>query len=193
MQQTTRFLYICVWEQQARRNDLGGNVMAYQVGDRVVYGIHGVCLIVDVEEQYFGGEVTKYYVLQPVYDDKGKVFVPVGNERLERKMRRILSAEEINELIREMPSEDAIWIADDNLRKERYRQILLVGDRRELVRLIKTLYLRQQEQTAKGKKLYKNDEKVMKEAEKMLYEEFAHVLDIRPDQVLPFIMQQVEV
>ncbi len=37
-----------------------------------------------------------------------------------------------------------------------------------LVRLIKTLYLRQQEQAAKGKKLYKNDEKVMKEAEKML-------------------------
>ena len=63
--------------------------MAYQVGDRVVYGIHGVCLIVNVEEQRFGGEVTKYYVLQPVYDDKGKVFVPVGNERLERKMRRI--------------------------------------------------------------------------------------------------------
>lgn len=48
-------------------------------------------------------------------------------------------------------------------------------------------------QAAKGKKLYKNDEKVMKEAEKMLYEEFAHVLDIRPDQVLPFIMQQIEV
>ncbi len=167
--------------------------MTYQVGDRVVYGIHGVCLIVDVEEQRSGGEVTSYYVLQPVYDDKGKVFVPVGNERLERKMRRILSAEEIYELIREMPSEDAIWIADDNLRKEQYRLILLNGDRRELIRLIKTLYLRQQEQAAKGKKLYKNDEKVMKEAEKMLYEEFAHVLDIRPEQVLPFIMQQIEV
>ena len=167
--------------------------MTYQVGDRVVYGIHGVCLVADVEEQRTAGEVTQYYVLQPVYDDKGKVFVPVGNERLERKMRRILSKEEIYELIQEMPSKDPIWIADDAVRKEQYRQILLAGDRRELVRLIKTLYLRQQEQSAKGKKLYKNDEKVMKEAEKMLYEEFAHVLDISPSQVLPFIMQQIEV
>lgn len=167
--------------------------MAYQVGDRVVYGIHGVCLITDIEKQKSGTEVTSYYILQPVYDEKGKVFVPVGNERLEKKMRRILSKAEIYELIKEMPSEDGIWIDDEAVRKERYKQILLIGDRRELVRLIKTLYLHQQEQAAKGKKLYKNDEKVMKEAEKMLYEEFAHVLDIRPDQVLPFIMQQVEV
>ena len=167
--------------------------MTYQVGDRVVYGIHGVCEIADVEEQKNGGEVTSYYILQPVYDNKGKVFVPVGNERLEKKMRRILSEQEIYELIQEMPAEDSIWIADETARKEKYRQILLTGDRRELVRLIKTLYQRQQEQAAKGKKLYKNDEKVMKEAEKMLYEEFAHVLDIQLDQVLPFIMQQIEV
>ncbi len=33
--------------------------MAYQVGDRVVYGIHGVCLIVDVEEQRFAGAVDQ--------------------------------------------------------------------------------------------------------------------------------------
>ena len=44
-----------------------------------------------------------------------------------------------------------------------------------------------------GTELVGADEKVMKEAEKMLYEEFAHVLDIRPSQVLPFIMQQIEV
>lgn len=167
--------------------------MKYQVGDRVVYGIHGVCLITDIEEQRSGTEVISYYILRPVYDDKSKVFVPVGNERLEKKMRRILSVEEIYELIKAMSSEESIWIADETLRKERYRQILLTGDCRGLVRLIKTLYQRQQEQVAKGKKLHKNDEKVMKEAEKMLYEEFAHVLDIRPDQVLPFIMQQVEV
>ena len=33
---------------------------------------------------------------------------------------------------------------------------------------------------------------VMKEAEKMLYEEFAYVLNIRKE-VLPFILQQVQV
>ena len=32
----------------------------------------------------------------------------------------------------------------------------------------------------------------MKDAEKLLYDEFAHVLSISPEQVLPFIMEQVE-
>lgn len=33
----------------------------------------------------------------------------------------------------------------------------------------------------------------MKEAEKMLYEEFAYALNIRKEEVLPFILQQVQV
>ena len=33
----------------------------------------------------------------------------------------------------------------------------------------------------------------MKEAEKMLYEEFAYVLNIRQDQVLPFILEQIQI
>lgn len=163
--------------------------MAYEVNDTVLYGIHGVCRIADIEEE----KGAVYYVLRPVYDEKAKVFVPKGNERLEKKMRRILSAEEIYQLIREMPEEESIWIQDENVRKERYKRILAEGDRRQLIRLIKTLYLQQQSQTGRGKKLYKVDEKFMKEAEKMLYEEFAHVLDIRPEQVVPFITQQIKV
>lgn len=33
----------------------------------------------------------------------------------------------------------------------------------------------------------------MKDAENMLYEEFAYVLKIRKEQVLPFIMEQVQI
>ena len=45
----------------------------------------------------------------------------------------------------------------------------------------------------KGKKLHVNDARIFIEAEKMLYEEFAHVLHIEREQVLPFIMEQMEV
>ena len=33
----------------------------------------------------------------------------------------------------------------------------------------------------------------IKEAERLLYEEFAYVLNIRQDQVVPFIFQQIQV
>lgn len=43
------------------------------------------------------------------------------------------------------------------------------------------------------KRLHISDESFLKDAEKLLYEEFAHVLNITKDQVLPFIMRQIEI
>ena len=43
-----------------------------------------------------------------------------------------------------------------------------------------------------GRKVHVCDERFLKEAEKILYDEFAHVLDIEPEQVLPYIFDQIE-
>ncbi len=37
------------------------------------------------------------------------------------------------------------------------------------------------------------DRYFMKEAEKKLHEEFAYVLNIKPDEVIPFITEQIKV
>ena len=36
-----------------------------------------------------------------------------------------------------------------------------------------------------------SDERFLKDAERLLYDEFALVLRIKPDQVLPFILKQI--
>ena len=54
------------------------------------------------------------------------------------------------------------------------------------------MYFKQQELTAAGKKLHAADERIMKEAEKLLYDEFSVVFDIRPEEVLPLIMKRLE-
>ena len=132
-------------------------------------------------------------MLKPVYAPDSTFFVPVDNENLVSKMRRILSGEEIKKLIQEMPDQNSYWIEEEEDRKERYQQILSSGNRTELVRMIKALHSHQQEQQKKGRRLHISDERFMKEAEKMLYEEFAYVLNIRKEEVLPFILQQVQV
>ena len=86
-----------------------------------------------------------------------------------------------------------IWIDDDTQRYETYHAILQSGDRTQLVQLIKTLYLHQQERREQKKKLHSADEKFMKEAEHLLYEEFAYVLNIKREQVVPFITEQIEI
>ena len=163
----------------------------YQVHDTVLYSTQGVCEIEEIVKKKVSGKQMSYYVLKPVYDKKSTVFVPVDNPALTARMHRPLSAAEVYELVHAMPQEQCIWVEDEFARRDQYKQILTSGNREQLVRLIKTLYMHQQVQKSKGRKLHSTDEHFLKEAEKLLYEEFAHVLHIRCEQVLPFIMQQL--
>ena len=164
----------------------------FAINDVISYSVHGVCRISEIAEKNFTGTPKTYYVLRPVGDEAGTLYVPVDSEELVPKMHRVLSSQEIQEMIRSMPEKEALWIENDNERKDVYKEIIAKGDRMELIRLIKAIYLHQKEQKAKGKKLYEMDARFMKTAEKMLYEEFAHTLHIAPDQVLPFILKQLD-
>ena len=104
-----------------------------------------------------------------------------------------MTINEVYSLINTMPHNESIWIEDINLRKEKYTKILKSGDNKQLVKLIRTLYLEKEKKKVEGKKLYVNDEKIMTNAEKLLHEEFALVLDIKVDEVLPFILGKLEV
>ena len=75
-----------------------------------------------------------------------------------------------------------------NLRKETYNEILKKGNKKDIVKLIKTLYMEKLRKKEEGKKLNAGDEKIMNEAEKLLHEEFALILNIKVDEVLPFIL-----
>lgn len=162
------------------------------VSDVVLYGTEGACEIVDIAEKDLGAGVREYYILQPVYRKEATVFVPTGSEKLVARMRRVLTADEIEEIIQEMPGEESVWIQNEAERKTRYKEILAEGDSRKLVRLIKTLYLHQKEQNARGRKLHMADERAFKEAERLLYDQFALALRIQPDEVLPYIVKRIE-
>ena len=164
----------------------------YQVDDTVLYGTNGVCRVAEIVPKNFGGKITEYYVLRPIRNSHNTIYVPVQNQALASKMRRVLSPEEIYALIQAMPEVNALWYEDENERKEKFREIITRGDRQELIRVMKALYLHQREQQARGKKLHLADERFFKEAEKMLYEEFAIVLNMEPEQVVPLILEQIQ-
>lgn len=163
----------------------------YQVNDYVVYGSTGVCQVTNISRENFGGTVSReYYVLNPIYGNSVDIFIPTDNQNV--VMRHILSKAEIMDLIRSMPEIDSEWIADDSFRKSTFSEILQSGDQRKVVQLIKTLHDRQVDLENNGKRLTSGDSDVMKSAEKLLYNEFALVLDIQPDQVVPFILKKTK-
>ncbi|MBQ9956816.1 MAG: CarD family transcriptional regulator [Ruminococcus sp.] len=159
--------------------------------DIVVYSTYGVCRVDAVEERDFTGSAEKYYILRPVGDSRNTFYVPVANENLTRLMRKVLTREEIQELINIMPDDNYIWIEDEFRRKEEYRRIIRDGDRAELVKLIKTLYIHRKERSELKKKLHSADEHFLKEAENLLHDEFAYVLGIKREEVIPYIRSHI--
>ena len=106
-------------------------------------------------------------------------------------MKEILSPEEIKELIHSLPDKEPLWSDDDKERAELYREIFEKGERGDIIRVIKTLYDKKTELSEKGKKLRSHDEAVFNRAEKMIYDEFALVLDIKREDVVPFILENI--
>lgn len=166
----------------------------FSVGDTVIYG-NTVCRITGTKDMKCEQKVRKYYVLTPIYERHERdstYYLPIGSKKVERKMIPTLSADEIRALIKDMPNEDTIWIENKNERAAQYKQILAGEDRRALVKLIKTLHLQQRELKAAGRKLNVADAQFLRYAEKALYDEFALVLNIEREEILPYIAGQME-
>ena len=162
-----------------------------QVNDYVVFGATGVCQVMDIVHETFTGQAEReYYVLNPVFANSSTIYVPIDNQKV--KMRQVMTRDEITALIRTMPDIASDWIADDQTRRVEFAEITKSGDPARLVWLIKMLHQRQSELQAAGKKLSSADAEAMKVAEQVLHNEFALVLDINPEQVVPFIIGQID-
>lgn len=164
----------------------------YQCGDRVLYGIHGVCTITAVEEQVIDRKRVEYYVLEPLAQPGARFLVPTKNEAAVAKLRRMLSQQELSDLLRcEQIQEDA-WIEDEGKRKQHYRDLICSGDRAALLSMVNTLHRHKQEQAAAGRKFHLCDENFLRDAERLLNSEFSLVLDIAPSEVGEFVLNAMK-
>ena len=107
-------------------------------------------------------------------------------------MRKTLSKEEADELIEEIPSINEIWVDGDKAREEKYKECIRSCDCRELVRIIKTLFLRREERLKAGKKITTTDERYLRLAEDHLYSELSVALEIPVDNMRSYITERVE-
>lgn len=164
----------------------------FQINDVILYGTQGVCEITGIEEKIISGAKKKYYVLKPVKDQGATIYAPTENEQVLKKMRRLLTEGEINDLIDSMPEEKMIWIPNVNERKESYKQILAGGNHLELIQMIKAIYAHKQEREAEGKRLHMSDEHFFKDAEQILFNEFQYVLKLNSkDELMTYIFNRL--
>ena len=164
-----------------------GALKMLKKGDVISYGTTGVCKVEDECEQTVKGQKKRYIVLKPVHQANSTLYVPVDNDELKTKFKPLLTGEEIEEIIKEMPEESSLWKESSSERAELYSQILESGDRKRLAQLVRTLYLRQKHLISRGRHLHSLDERFFKNAENLLFDEFSAVLGISQDEVFDFI------
>jgi CarD family transcriptional regulator len=106
-------------------------------------------------------------------------------------MRSISSKAEIDEAIAQIPSYEVSWVEDDRARAEQFRNQLHTCCLTEWTKLIKTLLAQKEKKTEQGKKLRQSDETVLKNAQRLIHEEFATSLHIPVEQVSEYIRSKI--
>lgn len=162
----------------------------FKLEDVIICGKYGVCKVDEIGPVSFGGGAKNkmYYTLVPVYDTNSKAYVPVENDKI--IMRPVMSEEEAKELISDIEGIDALWISEEKKRESLFKEAMYKYDCRELIKIIKAVYIRKRERTAQGKKVTMNDERYLHTAEENLYGELAVALKMDKDEVRAYILER---
>lgn len=164
----------------------------YQVGDQVMYGIHGVCRVVALEERLVDRKRLTYLALEPEGQAGSRYLVPTHNASAMSKLRQLLTQEELESLLCSEEVHQDRWIPDENRRKQSYREMIGSGDHCALMGMISTLYRHKEAQAAAGRKCHLCDENFLRDAEKLLTGEIALVMGMEPEQARTYLRQQLK-
>ena len=163
----------------------------YQVGQKIVYGIHGVCCIVDLEEKKIDRKTIWYFVLEPIDQPGSRYYVPSENQAALAKIRPLSTKEELAALLT-APLAENVWIVDENRRKQHYRELVSSVNLKAMIDMVRCLRLHRRQQMEQGRKFHQCDENFLRDAQKILSTEIAMVMGIPDDQVDTYLQTVFE-
>ncbi|WP_294372564.1 CarD family transcriptional regulator [uncultured Clostridium sp.] len=163
----------------------------FKVDDYIIYGGNGVCRVADigVPEISRSDIEREYYTLEPIYES-GRIFAPVDNEKI--VMRKVITKEEAENIIENIPSVEVNWIDDMKERENQFKDIIHHYDCSGFVKIIKTLLERKKKCASAGKKMSTSDANYLKKAKEYLCGEFAIALNIPKDNVDGYIKERLK-
>lgn len=145
-----------------------------------------VCKIIDIRKNKFTN--LDCYILNPLFDNSLTISVPTDNKN--GYLRKLLTKEEIENLIKEIPNIKAIDADIKNMENE-YRNLLHTGSHENLIKIIKTTYLRNKQRLENNRSVGEKDKEYFNKAEQYLYNELSVVLGKSYDDTKEYIISKV--
>ena len=163
----------------------------YHTGQKVIYGVHGICTVTGKETRRFGKTKSDFYVLQPISTPDSKFYIPTDNPTALTKLRPLMTRQEVLDMLHSDRIRESAWVSDENQRKLLYREVLAGAGRAEILSMICCVHRHKQEQQLLGKRLHQCDEGFLKDAQKLLNAELSYIMGLAPDEILPFIRREM--
>lgn len=150
----------------------------YQIGEKVVYGSEGACIIEAIEERDYGQEYKEYYKLVPLYRQQSTIYVPVQNEQKGR-LRSLMNKSSLEKIVEQTLIAPTEWINDNKRRQQQTMETIKSGDVENILVLIKTIMTHQQE-----KMLNSRDKEMLQKAQKLVFSEMAAVYELEYEVIV---------
>lgn len=153
----------------------------YNIGDEVVYPMHGAGVIVGVEDKEILGKIRKYYILKMPIKEM-KVMVPVENAE-EVGVRNILGKEEMDEVLEILSGKDKTKMPSNWNRRYRFNMDRIKsGDIKEIARVVRFL-----ERVDQEKSLSTGERKMLTGAKQIIISEMVLVYKKDPDTIIKLV------
>lgn len=158
----------------------------YKKGDYVVYR-RDVCIIRDIKESKLKN--TTYYVMNPIDDSSLIIDIPIENKM--GFLRDVISTDKAKKLIERIPKINPIENINEKNLGAKYKEMLYTGNYEDLIKIIKTTFLRNESRVNNKKKISEKDNNYFKLAEKYLYNELSVSLNMSVEEVKDYIFRVV--
>ncbi|HEY8392993.1 MAG TPA: CarD family transcriptional regulator [Capillibacterium sp.] len=148
----------------------------FNVGDRIVYPMHGAGVIVGIEQRNVSGTPEDYYIIK-LTSGEMRVMIPVCNkDRV--GLRGIISKEEVSKVLEVLRNKDREMSNNWNRRYRANLEKIKSGSIYDVAEVVSSLSLRERE-----KGLSTGERKMLESAKQILYSELALVEDLDEEQV----------
>ncbi|MFR6152598.1 MAG: CarD family transcriptional regulator [Peptoniphilus sp.] len=153
----------------------------FNIGDKIVYPMHGAGEIVAIEKREILGDVHKYYIMRLPINDL-KVMVPVKNAK-EIGVRDISDADTMEKVLKALSSEEEVSMPKNWNRRYRYNlDKIKSGDLMEIADVVRSL-----ESLDREKSLSTGERKILNEAKQIIVSEMVLVFEKNVEEVTKLI------
>ena len=165
----------------------------FAVDEYVYYASEGVCRIADICLSPLKGMPAdrQYYILHPLRNN-GVLYVPTDSETV--FLRRLLTADEAEQLLNEIPGVTAFEEPNAKALRLRYTEAMHTHAPSEWVRVIKTVRQRMEHfaGASRTQRISETERGFAEDAKRFLYSELSLALNVPMGEMEQYILRHIE-